>query len=482
MSLTIQNALIPVESGYETADVQVVDNCISAIAPNNPPFNSPAYQGGKDRRGGTVIDGQNKLLLPGFVNAHTHSSEMWQRGIIPPLPLELWIAELYDFTPLDPEQVYLSALGTAVETLLSGGTSVVDHLVLIPGQELETIAAAVRAYQKIGIRAFIGPLIQDESMTAGMPSGDSGIEHAAYIRSTKATLELMETAIKQFHNPEKGVNMLLAPTGIQLCSDALFEGCIELSDRYNLCRHAHLLETSAQKQLAHEKYGCSAVEHLQKIGYLSPRTSLAHCVWLDDSDMAIMAETGATVVHNPLSNLRLGSGIAPILKYRQAGVNVSFGCDGAASNDSQDLLEAIKIGSILHNITDLDYRQWITPRQSVEIASQGGAKGLNLADEMGSLTVGKKADFVLYDLTSLSLLPRTDPIGLLILGRPTNAVDSVWVNGKQIVAEGKVRTIDVDALRRELFDRSEWTSKRQSQTVSEIEAHYRQVMKLQGYS
>ena len=146
------------------------------------------------------------------------------------------------------------------------------------------------------------------------------------------------------------------------------------------------------------------------------------------------------------------------------------------------MLEAIKIGSILHNITDLDYRQWITPRQSVEMASLGGAKGLNLADEMGSLTVGKKADFVLYDLTSLSLLPRTDPIGLLILGRPTNAVDSVWVNGKQIVAEGKVKTIDVDALRRELFDRSEWTSKRQSQTVSEIEAHYRTVMNLQGYS
>jgi cytosine/adenosine deaminase-related metal-dependent hydrolase len=171
------------------------------------------------------------------------------------------------------------------------------------------------------------------------------------------------------------------------------------------------LETPAQKQLAHEKYGCSAVEHLQRIGYLSPRTSLAHCVWLDDSDIAI-------------------------LKYRQAGVNVSFGCDGAASNDSQDLLEAIKIGSILHNITDLDYRQWITPRQSVEMASLGGAKGLNLADEMGSLTVGKKADFVLYDLTSLSLLPRTDPIGLLILGRPTNAVDSVWVNRKVMNLQG----------------------------------------------
>ncbi len=465
MIFTIQNALIPVESDYETVDVQVVDNRISAIAPNLSPL-------------GTVIDGTNKLLLPGFINAHTHSSEMWQRGIIPPLPLELWIAELYNFTPLDPEQIYLSALGTAVETLLSGGTTVVDHLVLIPGQELETIAAAVRAYQEIGIRAFIGPLIQDESLTAGMPAAESAIEHADYILSTKATLDLMESAIKQFHNPEAGINILLAPTGIQLCSDALFEGCIDLSDRENLCRHAHLLETLAQKQLAQQKYGCSAVKHLQEIGYLSSKTSLAHCVWLDDSDIAIMAETQSTVVHNPLSNLRLGSGIAPILKYRQAGVNISFGCDGAASNDSQDLLEAIKIGSILHNVTDLDYRHWITPRDSVKMASLGGAKGLNVGDEIGSVTVGKRADFVLYDLTSLSLLPRTDPIGLLILGRPTNAVHSVWINGKQIVAEGKVKTIDVDDLRQQLFDRTEWTSKRQSPMVSQIEAHYRQVMNL----
>ncbi len=471
MSFTIQQVLIPVTQGYETVDVQVVGDSslksdrLTAVAPNLNVI-------------GKAVDGRNKLLLPGFVNAHTHSSEMWQRGLIPPVPLELWIAELYEFAPLEPEQVYLSALGTAVETLLSGGTSVVDHLVLIPGKELESIAAAVRAYQEIGIRAFIGPLIQDESLTAGIPNGDAKREHETYIRSTQATLALMQEAVDKFHKPEEGVNILVAPTGIQLCSDALFEGCIELSDRYNLCRHAHLLETNAQKKLAQEKYGCSAVEHLKRIGYLSPRTSLAHCVWLSDADIAILAETRSTVVHNPLSNFRLGSGIAPILKYLQAGVNVSFGCDGAASNDSQDLLEAIKIGSILHNVTDMDYHHWITPRQSVEIASLGGATGLNVADELGSLSVGKKADMVLYDLTNLSLLPRTDPIGLLVLGRPTNAVDSVWVNGKQVVADGKVTTIDVDALRQELFKHSEWITNRQSHSVSQIEAHYRSVMGL----
>ncbi|MGC1393335.1 MAG: amidohydrolase, partial [Coleofasciculaceae cyanobacterium] len=453
------------EQGYTTLDVQLVGSCISAIAPNLEVI-------------GTVIDGQNKLLLPGFVNAHTHSSEMWQRGIIPPVPLELWIGELYDFAPLEPHQVYLSALGTAVETLFSGGTSVVDHLVLIPGKEIETIASVVKAYQEVGIRAFIGPLIQDEALTAGIPDGDNKREHETYLRSTQATLDLMQETVDKFHNPTEGVNILVAPTGIQLCSDELFKGCIELSDRYNLCRHAHLLETQAQKKLAQEKYRCSGVEHLNRIGYLSERTSLAHCVWLSDNDINILAETNSTVVHNPLSNLRLGSGIAPILKYLQAGINVSFGCDGSASNDSQDLLEAIKIGSILHNVTDMDYRHWITPRQSVKMASLGGSKGLNMSDELGSLTVGKKADLVLYDLTNLSLLPRTDPIGLLILGRPTNAVDSVWMNGKLVVTDGKVVTIDVDNLRQQLFEHSAWNNNRQSKTVGQIEAHYRKVMGL----
>jgi 5-methylthioadenosine/S-adenosylhomocysteine deaminase len=464
VSFTIKQALVSVDNGYEAVDVQILDQRITAIAPNLEII-------------GTAVDAQNKLLLPGFVNAHTHSSEMWQRGVIAPLPLELWLAELYDFTPLEPEQVYLSALGTAVETLLSGGTSVVDHLVLIPGKEIETIAAAVHAYKEVGIRAFIAPLIQDESLTRGIPSGTNETEHEAYIRSTGATLALVQEAVTKFHQPEAGVNILVAPTGIQLCSDALFAGCIELSDRYHLCRHSHLLETKAQQLLAQEKYGCSAVEHLKRIDYLSSRTSLAHCVWLNDADIAILAETQSTVVHNPLSNLRLGSGIAPILKYLQAGVNVSFGCDGSSSNDGQDLLEAVKIGSILHNSTDLDYHHWITPRQSVEMAALGGAKGLNAAEQLGSLTVGKQADLVLYDLNNLSMLPRTDPIGLLILGRPTQAVDSVWVKGRKIVADGRVTTINVDDLRQHLFERSQWVT-RQSQSKSELEAHYRSVMGL----
>ena len=124
--------------------------------------------------------------------------------------------------------------------------------------------------------------------------------------------------------------MGLGPTGFHRCSDDLLQGCMALSDRYQLCYHTHLLETKAQQRLAQERYGTSGVKHLHQLGCLQIRTSVAHGVWLDDDDMEILAATGATLVHNPVSNLRLGSGLAPILKCLQAGVNVSFGCDGAA--------------------------------------------------------------------------------------------------------------------------------------------------------
>jgi cytosine/adenosine deaminase-related metal-dependent hydrolase len=480
VSYSIQTALVPAPQSYETVDLQIRQDKIAAIGAHLPPADTVA-----DTIIDTVIDGRDKLLLPGFVNAHTHSSELWQRGLIPPLPLELWLAELYDFAPLDPEQIYLSALGTAVETLLSGGTTVVDHLVLIPGREAETIAAAVRAYREVGIRAYVAPLVQDQPFGTGLPTlGTAQASHSPasaspeQVMSTEAVLDLLRDAVRQFHDPVAGINLVVAPTGIQLCSDALFEGCAALSDQHGLCRHAHLLETKAQKILAQEKYGGSAVAHLKRLGYLNQRSSLAHCVWLDDYDIEILAETGATVVHNPLSNLRLGSGIAPLLKYRQAGVNIAFGCDGSASNDSQDLLEAIKIGSILHNTTDFEYRHWITPREAVEMAALGGATGLNAADQIGSLTVGKQADLVLYDLRSLSLLPRTDPIGLLVLGRPTQAVHSVWVNGRQVVAQGELCTIDVNQLRQELFERSAWQSPRQSAMRQSMEFRYRELMGL----
>ncbi|MBW4654724.1 MAG: amidohydrolase [Kaiparowitsia implicata GSE-PSE-MK54-09C] len=466
----IRGALLPQGESDTAVNVQIEGGAIAAVDASTGQETSPASGSG------SVVSGTNKLLLPGFVNAHTHSSEMWQRGLIPMLPLELWLADLYDTSPMEPEMIYLSALGTAVETLLSGGTTVVDHLAMIPGKELESVEAAVRAYRDVGIRAFVGPLIQDSNLPDSVPSGGIPRETQPYPMSTDATLDFMKTVIDKFHAPEDGIFIMMAPTGAQLCSDALLEGCVALSDRHSLCRHTHLLETKVQQMHAYEKYGHSAVEHLHQLGFLGDRTSLAHCVWLTEADTQILATTGSTAVHNPLSNLRLGSGIAPILKYRQAGINVAFGCDGAASNDSQDVLEVLKIGSILHNTTTFEYRDWISPRAAVQMAAQGGATGLGLGDRLGKVAPGYSADLVLYDLTSLSLLPRTDPVGLLVLGRPTQVVDAVWVAGKPVVVDGNVTTVDVEGLTQALLERQQ---KFPSLTTrAEMEPHYRHIMTL----
>lgn len=461
---TLQEVLVPTESGYCSQDVQVADGKITGLGSSLPSL-------------GELIDGRGRLLLPGFVNAHTHSPEMWCRGLIPPLPLELWLGVLYGCPALTPEQVYLSALWTAVETLLSGGTTVVDHLILIPGQELETIAAAVRAYEEIGIRAVIAPLIHDQDLRVGIPTGSASASLVPTPR-TEQVLEILNAAIASYHRPDQGLYIAVGPTGFQLCSDALFKGCVELSQQHDLCCHTHLLETKAQQMLAYERYGISGVAYLKNIGFLGPKTSLAHGVWLDDSDIATLATTESTVVHNPLSNLRLGSGLAPVLKYRRAGVNVSFGCDGSASNDGQDLLEAIKLGTLLHNTTDFEYRNWLDLRDSVSMATYGGMTGLGLQDQVGAIAIGQQADLVLYGLSDWSLLPATDPLGLLLLGRPNKVVEQLWVKGRPIIQNHQIQTVDIAALRQSLLQaQSNWVNTPPTLNP-ELEQQYRQSMGL----
>lgn len=468
MQTLIQSVLALQNGSLQLLDVLLDGQYIHTIAPAgtlSASFDCQTIQ---------TISGQDKLLLPGFVNGHTHSSQVWQRGLIPQLPLELWLANVFESTPRQLEQFYWGAVSTAVDTLLSGGTCLMDHAYLIPGQELETVAALVRGYKDVGIRAVIAPLIQDLPFASGFPAGCL-LPQAASPRSAAQLLTLMEAIIAEFHHPDQGIYIGLGPTGFHRCSDELLQGCGDLSERHQLCYHTHLLETRAQQRLARERYGISAVQHLHNLGCLGPRTSLAHGVWIDNQDIELLATCGTTLVHNPVSNLRLGSGLAPILKCRQAGLNLSFGCDGAASNDAQNLLEAIKLGTILHTVTDSDYEHWLTPEQAIVMATVGGAMGVNLSDRTGAITAGREADLVLYNLNHPSLLPRTNPLQLLVLGRPTDVVDIVWVRGRQIVDQGRVLTVDTHTLHQVLRQHSANSKAAQTQHHP-VEAHYRRVM------
>ncbi len=465
MKTLLRNVLAYQNFALKSVDVLLIGQKIQVVAPALSLPDDPDQQ---------IISGQDKLLLPGFVNGHTHSSQVWQRGLIPQLPLELWLANVFDSTPQRLEQFYWGAVSTAVDTLLSGGTCLMDHAYLIPGQERETVEALVRAYRKVGIRAVIAPLIQDLPFASGFPKGCL-LPQSASSRSAAEWLALMEALIDEFHAPTDGIYIGLGPTGFHRCSDELLTGCAELSDRHQLCYHTHLLETRTQQRLAQERYGISAVQHLHHLGCLGPRTSLAHGVWIDEADLSLLASTGATLVHNPVSNLRLGSGLAPILKCLQAGLDVAFGCDGAASNDAQNLLEVIKLGTILHIVSDSDYENWLTPERALHLATVGGAKGVNLGDRTGSLTPGMDADLVLYNLNHPSMLPRTNLLQLLVLGRPTQVVEAVWVQGQVRVAGGQVQTVDTSALYQALRQQPLSLEIGRSQHHW-VEAHYRSVM------
>lgn len=398
------------------------------------------------------------------------------------LSVDLSRIDMIEYTPNDTEAAYLAGLITGAECLLSGATTVLDHFAWVPDQELESLEAVVRAYREVGIRAVVAPLVSDqpiENTVAGLPAQPPGSDLS---RPVQHIVNCMREAVKRFHRPEESILIGVGPTGVQKCTDQLFRELISLSREYSLPRHSHVLETKQQDIQAREKCGGrSAVQHLHELGWFDSRTTAAHAIHLTEEDARILAQDGATIVHNPVSNARLGSGICPLSMYKRHGVPVALGCDGPASNDGQDMLEAIKLATLLQTLSERDYRNWPSPYETIRMASQGGARGLGLEHELGTLETGKRADLVLYDLTALSILPHTDPVCQLVYGRAGSSLHTVFVGGRRVVQAGCLLTIDLDDLRRRVLARQDfYINERQPKFTlrASIEDRYRKVMNL----
>jgi 5-methylthioadenosine/S-adenosylhomocysteine deaminase len=204
--------------------------------------------------------------------------------------------------------------------------------------------------------------------------------------------------------------------------------------------HIHLAETKAQQLMGRQLYGTSLLQHLESLRVLDSNVSLAHSIWIDEGDVELFARRGVTAVHNPASNLRLGSGLAPVKKFRAAGARVALGTDGAASNDSQNMFDAIRLSALIHNQAGTDFTRWTSPRQALTMATVTGARAFGL--DAGVLATGKLADVTLLRRDTAAFTPLNDLMGQLVFCENGSSVETVIVNGEIVVQSGRLTCMD----------------------------------------
>ena len=447
--LVIRDVLLldPATAGpARRADVVVENASIAAVT----------QPGKADMSGARVIEGRDRLLLPGLINAHTHSPTNVLKGTgdILSHPAFMWRNQA-DTAGRTPDEIRLSALLGCIEHLLGGTTAIVDHF---PEQGFSDadVDAVVDAYRTAGIRALVALRIFDEAYTdieppGGYPDGFA-IENPLVPPPLEESMALVETAIARHHNSAGGrIGICPAPSNPMRCSDALLSAVVDVARRHDTAIHMHLLETAIQAKIAKGKYGRTMVEQLDKLGVLNERLSTAHTIWLEESDIELFAERRAMPVHNPESNLKLGTGISPIAKMLRAGVTVALGTDGASTNDNLDMHEVMRLALMLQRPGEPDRSRWPTAAQGLAMATVSGGKVLRRPG-LGTLGVGAPADLVLHDLSAPSWIPLNDPLAQIVFGASCATVDTVIVDGKILVEGGRITAFDMQPILSEVRD------------------------------
>jgi 5-methylthioadenosine/S-adenosylhomocysteine deaminase len=413
---------------------------------------APGLEAGPGTR---VIEARDRVVMPGFVNAHTHAHNNLARAALDGRPLEIWVqylgARVANRTPRD---IYVGAAVGALEMLRTGTTCACDMAQVTPWPTDEGLDAVARAYADVGLRASIAAQVFDLSFVESL----AGVEALlpAEVRAAVArrgpyprdeALATVRRAVARWHGAAGGrIRFGVGPNLLTLCSEPFLEACVELSRAGDLTLQTHLSETTAEAVSARQRHGMRAAEKFHALGLLGPRTLLAHSVWLDDRELDLLAETGSTVAHNPVSNLKLGAGIAPVLAMRRRGVAVAIGTDGSASNDNQNLFFPLRLAAILHRAVDPDYDRWPGAADALYMATVEGARGAGFGDDLGAIAPGRKADLVLLDLGATYYHPRNDLVQHLVFCEVGSSVRTALVDGRVVLDEGRVTTVDEPAL------------------------------------
>ncbi|WP_035868304.1 8-oxoguanine deaminase [Kitasatospora cheerisanensis] len=388
------------------------------------------------------IDGEGHLLTPGLVNTHHHFYQWLTRGLAQDDILFDWLVALYPtWARIDADLVHAAALGSAAALLTSGCTTASDHHYVFPRGGGDVLGATVEAVRELGLRftALRG------SMDRGRKDGGLPPDHA--VEDTDDILAASEAAVDRWHDPSFGsmLRVALAPCSPFSVSTELMSRTAELARRKGVRLHTHGSETAEEEEFCRQLFGMGPTDYFESTGWLGPDVWMAHCVHMNDSDLAKFAETGTGVAHCPSSNARLGAGIARVPDMLAAGVPVGLGVDGAASNESgqlgTELRNALLINR-LHGRPDA-----LTARQVLRLGTMGGATVLGRADEIGSIEPGKLADLALWRIDGLLHSTVADPVAALVLGA-LPPLTALFVNGRQVVDHDRLTTADETALAR----------------------------------
>ena len=352
------------------------------------------------------------LVVPGLVNLHTHAAMTLLRGVGDDLPLKAWLEQRIwplEAQLMSPEFVYDGSVLACAEMLL-GGITCFNDMYFFP----EQTAAAAAA---LGMRVALGIIVVE------FPSA-YGSGAAEYIRKG---LELRDRL-----RDEPLVSFCLAPHAPYTVSDESFSRVVRLTGELGLPVHCHLHETAHEIEQSLGNTGLRPLERLARLGLLGPELVAVHAVHMDDTDLRLLAENGASVAHCPHSNLKLGSGIARVTRMHELGINVGIGTDGAASNNRLDLLGEARTAALLANGTTGDTSAWSAHR-TLRAMTLDGARALGLADRIGSIEAGKQADLVAVELDALEVSPVFDPVSHLIYVAGREHVREVWISGRHVV-------------------------------------------------
>ncbi|MFI5717672.1 amidohydrolase family protein [Nocardia sp. NPDC051750] len=412
-------------------DVLIDEGAITAIEP-----------GGAGRSVAEQIDGTGAYLIPGFVNTHTHLQQSLMRGIAEGAPLLEWLLAVgAESVAITPERAYTATVAAALEALRSGTTALVEHMWPHPSTEVHD--AVLRGLRDTGIRAVLGRGIADRPD----PTRRWGFE-PRLLQPLGEVLEHIEHMVKDTAGSR--ISIGLAVPNPRSVTPAGMAAIGEFARQRDLTVSIHLLETRTDDLMCREHAGMGAVDYLDSHDFLWDRLLAVHCVELDDAGRQTLAERGVAVSYNPVSNMRLGSGVAPVPDWLASGLAVGLGVDGAASNDTQDMLETLRAGA---------YVQRAVRRRAdllgfgamLDMAAGGANSALGLAPSAGGIAVGDRADLTLIRFDrDFATLPVRDPGAALLTTGTSRIVDTVVVDGEVVLRDGRSTRIDEQELIRAL--------------------------------